>query len=355
MFIRPFIGSVRRMKNRFDSLSGIASLSLTLTLSGCAWLSPSQWFSSNEQCDPDNRSGGLSAACAKESLATQERSSERLICMGDDTDQAWICGNNMQEVQDQLAERNPTVLAKNKAPSAIDISNDISPTNAAELGISTDASITQLALAKKAVGIAPQLQQLSEPQLDEEKAVAASLSQTEKTSHNIPGKQQSEPRISIETTDGAQATSTSRGSEYKQSDQSEAVLSDVWVFGSFREKSRALRYASELEHNLNKKAHLLESGAQEGSALWYRVVIERPPTEDERKRLGETIKQIGLESPWRLVVGQVDGQSAPFLLEHRTGRWQRNRLANQTMDNRARPRLLGSPHEVIKLNLGLET
>ena len=137
------------MKNRFDSLSSITSLSLTLTLSGCAWLSPSQWFSSNEQCDPDNRSGGLSAACAKESLATQERSSERLICMGDDTDQTWICGNNMQEVQDQLTERNSTVLAKNKAPSAIDISNDISPTNAAELGISTDASITQLALAKK--------------------------------------------------------------------------------------------------------------------------------------------------------------------------------------------------------------
>ena len=148
------------------------------------------------------------------------------------------------------------------------------------------------------------------------------LSQTEKTSHNIPGRQQSELRVSIETTDGAQATSR-WGSEYKQSDQREAVLSDVWVFGSFREKSRALRYASELEQNLNKKAHLLESGAQEGSALWYRVVIERPPTEDERKRLGETIKQIGLESPWRLVVGQVDGQSAPFYLEHRTERGQR--------------------------------
>ena len=326
-----------------------------LTLSGCAWLSPGQWFGGNERCDPEDRSGGLSAACAKESFATQKRSSERLVCMGDDTDQAWICGNNMEEVLAQLAERNPTVLAKNKGPSATDISNDISPPNAVELGISTDASITQLALAKKAVGIAPQLQQQSEPQLDEEKAVAASLSQTEKTSHNIPGKQQSEPRISIETTDGAQATSTSRGSEYKQSDQSEAVLSDVWVFGSFREKSRALRYASELEHNLNKKAHLLESGAQEGSAPRYRVVIERPPTEDERKRLGETIEKIGLESPWRLVVGQVDGQSEPFFLEHRTERGQRNHLANQTMDKRARPGLLGAPHEVIKLKLGLET
>ena len=93
------------MKNCLDSLSGIASLSLALTLSGCAWVSPSQWFGGNERCDPDDRSGGLSAACAKESLATQERSSERLVCMGDDTDQAWICGNNMEEVLAQLAER----------------------------------------------------------------------------------------------------------------------------------------------------------------------------------------------------------------------------------------------------------
>ena len=118
------------MKNCLDSLSGIVSLSLALTLSGCAWLSPSQWFGGNERCDPDDRSGGLSAACAKESLATQERSSKRLVCMGDDTDQAWICGNNMEEVLAQLAERNPTVLAKNKTPSATDTSTDLSPSYA---------------------------------------------------------------------------------------------------------------------------------------------------------------------------------------------------------------------------------
>ena len=113
------------------------------------------------------------------------------------------------------------------------------------------------------------------------------------------------------------------------------VLNDVWVFGSFREKSRALRFASELEHNLDKKAHLLESDPQEGSASWYRVVIKRPETDDERKRLGETIKQIGLESPWRLIVGQTDGQLAPFFHEHRTERGQRNHLADQTIDKRA--------------------
>ena len=62
---------------------------------------------------------------------------------------------------------------------------------------------------------------------------------------------------------------------------------------------------SVLERDLDKKAHLLESEPQEESAPWYRVVIERPKTDDERKRLGETIKQIGLESPWRLIVGQV--------------------------------------------------
>ena len=44
-------------------------------------MSPSQWFGGNEQCDPNDRSGGLDAACAKESLATHERSSKRLVCM----------------------------------------------------------------------------------------------------------------------------------------------------------------------------------------------------------------------------------------------------------------------------------
>ena len=47
--------------------------------------------------------------------------------MGDDTDQAWICGNNMEEVLAQLAEQNPTVLTKNKAPSSTDTSTDLSP------------------------------------------------------------------------------------------------------------------------------------------------------------------------------------------------------------------------------------
>ena len=309
------------MKNRFDSVSGIASLSLTLTLSGCAWVSPSQWFGGNDRCDPDDRSGGLSAACAKESLATQERSSERLVCMGDDTDQAWVCGNNMEEVLAQLAERNPTVLAKNKTLSSTDISADVPLTNTGELGISTNANN-------------PQLPQASAPRLDGGKPTTASLLQTEKTSHNTSAKQQSEPSVGIEATDGAQAIS-SRGSEREQTDSREVALNDVWVFASFREKSRALRYASELERNLDKKAHLLESDPEEGSASWYRVVIERPETDDERKRLGETIKQIGLESPWRLIVGQVDGQSARFFPKHRTERGLRNQLTNQTMHKRA--------------------
>ena len=321
------------MKNRFDSLSGIASLSLTLTLSGCAWVSPNQWFGGNERCDPDDRSGGLSAACAKESLATQERSSKRLVCMGDDTDQAWICGNNMEEVLAQLAEQNPTVLTKNKAPSSTDTSTDLSPANTEALGPSTDANPPQLALAKQEVGIPPELQQPSAPQVAENPH-AASLSQKNKTGRNTSVKQQSEPSTGIEATDVAQVVS-SQDSEHEQTDPREATPSDVWVFGSFREKSRALRYASELERDLDKKVHLLESEPQEGSAPWYRVVIERPETDDERKQLGETIKQIGLESPWRLIVGQVNGQSAPFSPEHRTERGQRNHLADQTMDKQA--------------------
>ena len=69
-------------------------------------------------------------------------------------------------------------------------------------------------------------------------------------------------------------------------------------------------YASELERNLGKTAHLLESDPQEGSTSWYRVVMERPGTESERNLLREIIQQKGLESPWRLIVGQLDGQSA---------------------------------------------
>ena len=254
--------------------------------------------------------------------------------MGDDTDQAWICGNNMEEVLAQLAERNPTVIAKHKMPSAADSSTDLSPANTGALGTSTDANNPQLALVEKAVGIRPQFPQASAPRLDGGKPTTASLSQTEKTSHNSSGERQSGPSVGIEATDGDQAIS-SQGSEQEQSDAREVALNDVWVFGSFREKSRALRYASELERNLDKKAHLLESDPQEGSATWYRVVIKRPETDNERKRLGETIKQIGLESPWRLIVGQVDGQPAPFFSEHRTKRGQRNHPANQTTDKRA--------------------
>ena len=102
---------------------------------------------------------------------------------------------------------------------------------------------------------------------------------------------------------------SSHNSESIQSDPSETALNDVWVFGSFQEKSRALKYASELERDL-ETAHLLESDPQEGSTSWYRVVMERPGTEGERNLLREIIQQKGLESPWRLIVGQLDGQSA---------------------------------------------
>ena len=201
MFSQPLIRSVRRMKNRFDSLSGIASLSLTLTLSGCAWVSPSQWFGGNEQCDPDDRSGGLSAACAKESLATQERSSQRLVCMGDDTDQAWICGNNMEEVLAQLAEQNPAVLTKNKAPSSTDTSTDLSPANTEALGPSTDANPPQLALAKQDVGIPPESQQPSEPQLDDETPLQPALHrETKRAAIRRPISNRNQVRVSRQLT-----------------------------------------------------------------------------------------------------------------------------------------------------------
>ena len=162
--------------------------------------------------------------------------------MGDDTDQAWICGNNMEEVLAQLAERNPVVLTKNKAPSSTDTSTDLSPANTEALGPSTGANPPQLALAEQDVVIPPELQQPSEPQLAEN-PLAVSLSQKNKTGRNTSANQQSEPRTGIEATDVAQVVS-SRDSEHEQTDPREAAPSDVWVFGSFREKSRALRYLS---------------------------------------------------------------------------------------------------------------
>ena len=114
MLGRPLTRNILPHGYRDSSVNRIISLALVFTFSGCAWVSPGQWFSRNDPCDPDDRSGGLTAACAKESLAVQERQSERLVCVGDNTDQAWVCGNNMEEVLALISEQAPKALAKNK-------------------------------------------------------------------------------------------------------------------------------------------------------------------------------------------------------------------------------------------------
>jgi hypothetical protein len=83
----------------------------------------------------------------------------------------------------------------------------------------------------------------------------------------------------------------------------EKTFSDVWVLGSFRERSRALKYAAELERALDRITHLLQRPHREGADLRYRVVIERPESLSERALLREAIELIGLESPWRLTAG----------------------------------------------------
>ena len=261
---------------RDSSVNRIISLALVFTFSGCAWVSPGQWFSRNDPCDPDDRSGGLTAACAKESLAVQERQSERLVCVGDNTDQAWVCGNNMEEVLALISEQDPKVLAKNKTHSSAD-TETLNATTVATTGAATTPPLEQI---NGDISAPPQLQRT----IGEARPVSTSPSQGDRSNQAASLEQQSDP--------------------------SETVLNDVWVFGSFREKSRALMYASELERNLGKTAHLLESDPQEGSTSWYRVVMERPGTESERNLLREIIQQKGLESPWRLIVGQLDGQSA---------------------------------------------
>ena len=286
---------------RDSSVNRIISLALVFTFSGCAWVSPGQWFSRNDPCDPDDRSGGLTAACAKESLAVQERQSERLVCVGDNTDQAWVCGNNMEEVLALISEQDPKVLAKNKTHSSAD-TETLNATTVATTGAATTPPLEQI---NGDISAPPQLQRT----IGEARPVSTSPSQGDRSNQAASLEQQSDPDGDAVAVVGVHPAA-SHNAQSIQSDPSETALNDVWVFGSFREKSRALMYASELERNLGKTAHLLESDPQEGSTSWYRVVMERPGTESERNLLREIIQQKGLESPWRLIVGQLDGQSA---------------------------------------------
>ena len=286
---------------RDSSVNRIISLALVFTFSGCAWVSPGQWFSRNDPCDPDDRSGGLTAACAKESLAVQERQSERLVCVGDNTDQAWVCGNNMEEVLALISEQAPKVLAKNKTHSSAD-TETLKATTVATTGAATTPPLEQI---NGEVSAPSQLQQT----IGEARQISISPSQGDRSNPAASLEQQSDSDEDAVAVVGIHPAA-SHNAQSIQSDPSETALNDVWVFGSFREKSRALKYASELERNLGKTVHLLESDPQEGSTSWYRVVMKRPLTEGERNVLREIIQQKGLESPWRLIVGQLDGQSA---------------------------------------------
>ena len=290
---------------RDSSVNRIISLALVFTFSGCAWVSPGQWFSRNDPCDPDDRSGGLTAACAKESLAVQERQSERLVCVGDNTDQAWVCGNNMEEVLALISEQAPKVLAKNKTHSSADTETLKATTVATTVATTGAATTPPLEQINGEVSAPSQLQQT----IGEARQISISPSQGDRSNPAASLEQQSDSDEDAVAVVGIHPAA-SHNAQSIQSDPSETALNDVWVFGSFREKSRALKYASELERNLGKTAHLLESDPQEGSTSWYRVVMERPGTEGERNLLREIIQQKGLESPWRLIVGQLDGQSA---------------------------------------------
>ena len=241
----------------------IGYLSLVLALTGCAWVTPSQWFGNDNRCDPNDRSSGLSAACAKESNAHKKRTSQRLVCIGDDKNQGWLCGNDMGKVLALRVNQNTTVADKNESlpPS------DISVPYAKELKPS--ASIKQLRAEE--YGSAP--------------------------SPPIP---KHSPRAS-ETllSDDQERDEVNESRPFME----EKTLSDVWVLGSFRERSRALQYAAELERTLDRKAHLLQRHHREGADSRYRVVIERPESSGERALLREVIELIGLESPWRLNAG----------------------------------------------------
>ena len=238
-------------------------LSLVLMLTGCAWVTPSQWFGNDDRCDPNDRSGGLSAACAKESNAPKKRASQRMVCIGDDKNEGWLCGNNMGEIPALIGKQNTTVSDKNESLSPLE---------------------TRV----------PDVKELRPPaSMKQSRAEAYDSTPSPSIPQDAPG--------SSETL----LTNKQEKDEVSESSLSieEKTFSDVWVLGSFRERSRALKYAVELERALDRKTHLLQRHHREGADLRYRVVIERPESLSERALLREAIELIGLESPWRLTAG----------------------------------------------------
>ena len=264
----------------------IASLTAVLTVSGCSWMNPFQWFKRDLACGPDDPASELNVACAKEKPKRSGEEKQRLICMSDGTEEGWVCGASVDEALSELAKQNPDVLGRGPGE------------------VST-----------------------SDPALDRETAPIQILQrQAQGDRSPTPGETAAAPQSSDRATRLDQTSDAtdivSPDNERKRASTLEADQSfstntpkDVWVVGSFKSLSLAERFAAGFDRAFDLRTTILESDQDAEGNTWFRVSIERPGSEAARASLRQALEELGLERPWRLVINGSQAQALPMMTD----------------------------------------
>jgi len=237
----------------------IASLTAALTVSGCSWMNPFQWFKRDLACGPDDPASELNVACAKEKPERSGEEKQRLICMSDGTEEGWVCGESVDEALSELAKQNPDVLGR--APREL---------SASDSALNRKTAPNQI-LQRQAQGDGSLASRETAPTLEADQSVST----------NTP--------------------------------------KDVWVVGSFKSLSLAERFAAGFDRAFDLRTTILESDQDAEGNTWFRVSIERPGSEAARASLRQALEELGLERPWRLVINRSQAQALPMMIDALVG------------------------------------
>ncbi|MGA0170494.1 MAG: hypothetical protein ACO3JV_12520, partial [Pseudomonadales bacterium] len=264
----------------------IASLTAALTVSGCSWMNPFQWFKRDLACGPDDPASELNVACAKEKPKRSGEEKQRLICMSDGTEEGWVCGASVDEALSELAKQNPDVLGR--APGEVSTSDPALDRETAPIQFSQRQAQGDRSLAPGETTAIPQSSDR-----------ATRLDQTSNAT-DIMSSDNERKRASTLEADQSVSTNTPK---------------DVWVVGSFKSQSLAERFAAGFDRAFDLRTTILESDQDAEGNTWFRVSIERPGSEAARASLRQALEELGLERPWRLVINRSQAQALPTMID----------------------------------------
>jgi len=287
MSLRPHTRCITMITGRTKlDFVNIVNLAALMTLSGCSWMNPFQWFKRDLACGPNDPASELNVACAKEKPKRSEEEKQRLICMSDGTEDGWVCGESVDEALSELAKQNPDVLGRTLGE--VSTSDPASGSIAATLQSSRIFSESERSLVPGEIVIAPQLSNRS-----------SRLDETSNTTDRSSPDNERERAPTLEAND---AVSTNGPT-------------DVWVVGSFKSQPLAERFAAGFDRAFDLRTTILESDQDAEGNTWFRVSIERPGSEAARASLRQALEELGLERPWRLVINRSQAQAFPTMID----------------------------------------